>query len=115
MVPQELDAWAAPQPCPTPAGSPDGTQAYVLREPKGTALVIGTWNFPIPLVFKPLVSAIAAGCPALVKLCEVNVESSRVMKELLERYCDPKYVQVVYGGVPQSTALLKEKFGEILS
>jgi len=85
----------------------------VRREPKGTALVIGTWNFPIPLVFKPLVSAIAAGCPTVVKLCEVCVETSKVMQELIGRYCDPRYVRIVLGGVPQATALLALKFGVI--
>ena len=104
--PARLKEWAAPQPCPIPPGS-SATSASVIREPKGTALVIGTWNFPIPLVFKPLVSALAAGCPTCVKLCEVNVESSRVMQTLLEKYCDRRWVRVVYGGIPQSTALLK--------
>ncbi len=40
--------------------------------PRGVVLVIGTWNFPNPLVFKPLASALAAGNAVVVKLSEVG-------------------------------------------
>jgi len=40
----------------------------VRYSPRGVVLIIGTWNFPCPLVLKPLVSAIAAGNCVVVKL-----------------------------------------------
>lgn len=33
----------------------------IYKEPKGPALIIGTWNYPISLVILPLLGAIAAG------------------------------------------------------
>ena len=32
---------------------------------------------------------------------QVCVETSKVMQELIGRYCDPRYVRIVLGGVPQ--------------
>ena len=36
-------------------------------EPRGCALIIGPWNFPLNCLLRPLVSAIAAGCTAVIK------------------------------------------------
>lgn len=41
--------------------------AYVRYEPMGVTLVLGAWNYPVQLIFLPLVGAIAAG-----KLCRVS-------------------------------------------
>lgn len=111
----KLYEWTQPKPCALPAVGPcaGALGSGVRFEPKGVALVIGTWNFPIPLVIKPLASAIAAGCPVVVKLNELCEQTSAVLQELLERYLDPAYVRCVYGGVPQATALLEQRFGVI--
>eukprot|EP00949_MAST-11_sp_MAST-11-sp1_P000675 g675.t1 len=44
-------------------GPVPGAECEVRFCPVGVALVVGTWNFPMPLILKPLVSAIAAGNP----------------------------------------------------
>ena len=36
---------------------------FLMREPYGVALVIGAWNYPVQLVFLPVIGAIAAGAP----------------------------------------------------
>jgi len=88
-----LEAWATPQSLPSV-----GQNACQVRFiPRGVALVIGTWNFPNPLVWKPLISAIAAGNPVVLKLSEVCEASSRVMGDLATSYLDPRCVQVVQG------------------
>lgn len=113
---EHLDTWLQPQICPPPPRPSPGhdcTTSYVRLEPKGLALIVGTWNFPIPLVFKPLCSAIAAGCPCVVKLSEVSPHTSELLKTKLQEYLDERYVKVVYGGVDHSTLLLREKFGAI--
>ena len=43
----------------------------VRREPKGVALIISPWNYPVILTIEPLVGAIAAGCPVIVKTSEL--------------------------------------------
>lgn len=39
----------------------------VYREPYGVSLILAPWNYPLFLTLAPLVSAIAAGCTAVVK------------------------------------------------
>ena len=39
----------------------------IYHEPKGVSLIIGAWNFPVLLVLQPLMAALAAGCPAIIK------------------------------------------------
>ena len=37
------------------------SSSHIYNEPLGTVLVIGPWNYPLQLLFTPLVGAIAAG------------------------------------------------------
>ena len=37
------------------------SRSYVYKEPLGTVLIIGPWNYPLQLLFTPLAGAIAAG------------------------------------------------------
>lgn len=34
---------------------------YIIPEPRGVALVIGAWNYPIQLILLPVIGAISAG------------------------------------------------------
>ena len=63
-----MDAWCAVQPLPGAMGN----TCQVRYIPKGVALVVGTWNFPNPLVWKPLIAALTAGNVVMVKLSEVS-------------------------------------------
>ena len=47
----------------------DATGPKIKKQPKGVALIIGPWNYPWQCNLCPLVGAIAAGCPAIVKVC----------------------------------------------
>ena len=82
----------------------------VRYSPRGVVLIIGTWNFPCPLVLKPLVSAIAAGNCVVVKLSEISANTSAILANLLVKYLDPDVVRVVQGAIPESTALLRCRF-----
>eukprot|EP00656_Telonema_subtile_P009242 TRINITY_DN1433_c0_g1_i4.p1 TRINITY_DN1433_c0_g1~~TRINITY_DN1433_c0_g1_i4.p1 ORF type:complete len:477 (-),score=89.51 TRINITY_DN1433_c0_g1_i4:304-1734(-) len=105
-----LDAWCAPKSCGV-AGPPAGSNSCELRYiPRGTALVVGTWNFPNPLVWKPLASALAAGNTVLLKLNEICEHTSALMEELVAKYMDPTCVRVVQGGVEVATEVLKQRF-----
>lgn len=87
------------------------SRPHVRRQPKGVALIIGAWNYPFQLTLSPLVGAIAAGCPAIIKCSEHSPASAALIAELLPRYLDPEGYAVVNGAVPQSTALLKKRWG----
>ncbi len=88
-------------------------RARVHREPVGVVLIIGPWNYPVQLVLAPLVGAIAAGNCAVLKPSEVAPHASRTLARILPEYLDPDAVAVVEGAVPETTALLAERFDHV--
>jgi len=88
-------------------------RSMIHREPLGTVLIIGPWNYPIHLIFMPLVGAIAAGNSVVLKPSELAPECSRLIAELVPRYLDAEAIQVVEGDVKETTELLTHKFDHI--
>ncbi len=88
-------------------------RARIQREPLGVVLIIGPWNYPLQLALMPLVGALAAGNCAIVKPSEIAANTSRLLAELVPQYLDSTAVRVVEGGVPETTALLAERFDHI--
>jgi aldehyde dehydrogenase (NAD+) len=108
-----LDSWLRPEKVHVPVKQQPGT-ARIQRDPLGLVLIIGPWNYPIQLVLAPLVAAIAAGNAAVIKPSELAPASSRVLARLVPEYLDPECVVVVAeGGVPETTALLAERWDHI--
>jgi len=111
-VMKNLATWMQSEPVKTDLLNSLNT-AELRREPLGVVLVMGTWNYPIQLQFLPLVGALAAGNCAVVKPSEVAPHCSAVFAKLIGKYMNPEVVRVVEGGVPETTALLKERFDMI--
>ncbi|WP_217185749.1 aldehyde dehydrogenase family protein [Streptomyces sp. AC495_CC817] len=88
-------------------------RARVVREPLGTVLIISPWNYPVMLALAPLVGALAAGNCALVKPSELAPATSAALARLLPLHLDQEAVAVVEGGVPETTALLEQRFDHI--
>ena len=86
---------------------------YMYREPFGVVLIIGAWNYPVQLTFLPLVGAIAAGNCAVIKPSEMAPAVASLIESLLPKYLDSKCYKVVTGGIPETTALLRQKFDMI--
>lgn len=61
----------------------------------------------------PLAGAIAAGNTAVVKPSENAPNVAVVMQRVIEGYLDQSCYRVVQGAIPQSTALLEEKWDKI--
>ncbi|KAG9242701.1 Aldehyde/histidinol dehydrogenase [Calycina marina] len=85
----------------------------IRKEPLGTVLVIGAYNFPVQLSFGPMVGAIAAGCTCVLKPSEAAPNAAMVMKKIVDEYLDPKAYTVVNGAVPETSALLDQKWDKI--
>ncbi|ARF58387.1 aldehyde dehydrogenase family protein [Streptomyces gilvosporeus] len=107
-----LDDWLAPRPAELPERLLPAT-ARVVREPLGVVLVIAPWNYPLQLALAPLVGALAAGNCAVVKPSELAPATSAAIARLLPRYLDADAVAVVEGAVPETTALLAQRFDHI--
>ncbi|KAG7444342.1 aldehyde dehydrogenase [Guyanagaster necrorhizus] len=81
--------------------------------PKGVALVIVPWNFPLILAIQPLVAAISAGCCCAVKASEIAPHTGRLLAELVPKYLDTEAYQVILGAVPETTKILELKWDHI--
>lgn len=112
FINKRLGRWMKPKKVNPGVTSLPGT-ARIIPEPLGVALVIAPWNYPIQLLLEPLAAALAAGNCVVAKPSEISPACSSVMSRLLPRYLDEEAVVVVEGGVPETTALLAQKFDHI--
>lgn len=90
-----------------------GSASWVRPEAKGVALIISPWNYPMQLVFRPLIAAIAAGCTAIIKPSELTGETAQLVAEIVSAAFNPDEVAVVQGGVETATHLLNLSFNHI--
>ncbi len=109
---KHLDSWTKPEKVKVPLTFKPG-KATLRPEPLGTVCIIAPWNYPVQLLFAPLVPALAAGNTAVLKPSEVTPSVAALVEELVPRYFDSSTVGVVTGGVDETTALLKERFDHI--
>lgn len=85
----------------------------VYKQPLGTALIIGAWNYPVQLSLLPVVGALSGGNTVVLKPSEMAPETSKTITKLVEKYFDPSVFTVVEGGVDESTELLQQPFDKI--
>jgi len=104
-----LDAWMEPQRVHTPLVLEPG-HVRIRRDPLGVTLIIGAWNEPYMLLFAPLVATLAAGNTAVLKPSELAVACSATVARLVPKYFDSRVVAVIEGAVPETTALLEQKW-----
>lgn len=108
-----LADWLRPEPAPVPAHLGADASAWTQYDPLGVVLVIAPWNYPAQLLLAPLVGALAAGNAVVAKPSELAPATSAAIARLLPAYLDTDAVAVVEGGVPETTALLAERFDHV--
>ncbi|SBT39839.1 aldehyde dehydrogenase family protein [Micromonospora auratinigra] len=110
---RHLRRWARPRRGPVSLALAPG-RARLLSEPLGVVLVIAPWNYPLQLLLSPLVGVLAAGNTAVLKPSELAPATSSLIARLVPRYLGDGTVQVVQGGVPETTELLTQRFDHIV-
>ncbi|KAJ6014546.1 Beta-apo-4'-carotenal oxygenase [Penicillium herquei] len=85
----------------------------IRKDPLGCVLVIGAYNFPVQLTLGPVIGAIAAGNTVVVKPSESAAYSAAVMQKIIESSLDPSCYTIVQGGIPETQALLAERWDKI--
>ncbi|MDQ0795789.1 aldehyde dehydrogenase (NAD+) [Streptomyces sp. B1I3] len=90
-----------------------GATAHTRQDPLGVVLVIAPWNYPVQLLLAPVAGALAAGNAVVAKPSELAPATSSAVARLLPEYLDTDAVAVVEGAVPETTALLAERFDHI--
>jgi aldehyde dehydrogenase (NAD+) len=108
----KLSDWMQPKRVPTNLVNLPG-RSRIQPEPLGVCLVIGAWNYPVQLSFAPAIAALAAGNTVVLKPSELAATSAQCMADIVAEYFDPEIFTVVLGGVPETTALLSERFDKI--
>ena len=85
-----LPSWSTPR-CFNRALVSLFSRGYIVPQPYGVALIIGTWNYPFMLCIMPLAAALAAGNVVVVKPSNVSPTCSKLITRLLRKYMDPTY------------------------
>jgi len=110
-----LESWM--QPDGRPAFAPYdalGAVAEVQFQPKGSILIIGTWNAPLFTLLSPLAGVLAAGNRAVLKPSEITGRTAEVFARAVEAELDPAVVTVFTGGVDVAEALTSLPFDHIV-
>ena len=82
LAKKQLKRWMAPRRVALPAVQQPG-RTWVQDEPLGTVLILGPWNYPLMLVLRPLVSALAAGNTVVLKPARVTPLTALKFAELV--------------------------------
>lgn len=88
--------WAKPKRVATPL-SQFLASSFIVPEPYGVVLVMSPWNYPFLLTMQPVIGALAAGNTCIIKPSRFSINTSKIMKKLIEKVYDEKYVSVVWG------------------
>ena len=108
-----VGSWAASTRTATPVLNLPA-RSHITPQPLGVACVISPWNYPVSLILNPLIAAIAAGNTVVLKPSEISGATSKLLAELIPKYLDKRGVRVVLGAVPETTALLAQRFDVIM-
>lgn len=109
---QHLAAWMRPRRVGVPLALQPAA-AKIVPEPLGVVLVIAPWNYPLMLALSPVIGAIAAGNAVVIKPSELAPATAALISRVIPDTLDKRAVAVVEGGVPETTALLTERFDHI--
>ena len=73
------------------------SKSFVMKEPLGVTLIIGPWNYPLQLLFTPLVGAMAAGNCTVLKASEFAPATAAVMKQMIDETFSNEYILFTEG------------------
>ncbi|HEU4634151.1 MAG TPA: aldehyde dehydrogenase, partial [Flavisolibacter sp.] len=93
---KHLKKWMKPEKVPTNLLN-FPSKSFIYKEPLGVVLIIGPWNYPLQLLFTPLVGAMAAGNCTVIKPSEFAPATAAVMKKLIEENFSKEYILYAEG------------------
>lgn len=109
---KHLKQWAKPKKVRTPFYH-GLSKSYMYKEPYGTVLIIGPFNYPFQLLIEPLIGAIAAGNTAVLKPSENTPTVAAAVKKLIHETFDETYIRVIEGEKETTSALIHAPFDYI--
>lgn len=107
-----LNSWSKPKTViPSVLNFPSWEKIY--KEPYGTVLIIGAWNYPFLMVIAPLIGAIAAGNTVVLKPSELTPNTSQLVADLIEKCFEKTHATVIQGDVYVAQKLLSIRWDYI--
>lgn len=106
---KHLEDWMKPEQVKTPLHLLPA-KSFIMREPYGSVLIIGPFNYPFQLVMEPLIGAIIGGNCAILKPSESTVHTTQVIKKMIASTFPPNYIRVVEGEKEETSALIHAPF-----
>lgn len=67
------------------------------RQPYGSVLIIGSWNYPVQLTLMPVIGAMAGGNSCVVKPSEYAPATAELLQTIINQAFPPEQVYVVTG------------------
>lgn len=104
-----LKKWAKTERVSTPVYLKP-SNAYVVKEPYGVALIIVPFNYPFQLAFVPLIGAVAAGNCAVVKPSKRTPRCTEVICRIIAQTFSDNYVKCILPTEMSSSELLSGDF-----
>lgn len=109
-----LHQWARPAPVDGLSLVLKQNPVYVEYIPLGVVLVIAPFNYPLLLSLSSVVGALSAGNSVVLKLSELTPHFTAKLTEVLTEALDPSIFAMVNGAIPETQALLDQKFDKIM-
>ena len=111
---KNLKKWMKPEKVKTPF-TLWPAKSFIMKEPYGTVLIIGPYNYPFQLLIEPLIGVIATGNCAVLKPSENTPHITSVVNELISELFDKSYVRVIEGEKETTSTLIHAPFDYIFS
>ena len=86
----------------------------VVYQPLGVVGIVVPWNFPVMLSIGPLITALAAGNRAMIKLSEFTPQTNKVLREMLAGIFEDDEVAVFEGEADMAAAFSALPFDHLL-
>ncbi len=105
---RHLAGWARPRRAGVPVFLLPSS-AGVVPEPRGVALIVGPWNYPLQLLLAPAIAALAAGNTAILKPSELAPHTEGAVHRLISENFPPDILTVVPGSHEVVLGLIGQK------
>lgn len=88
--------------------------AEVVYQPLGVVGIIAPFNYPLILSIIPLVTALATGNRAMIKMSELTPRTAELLRNMLSKGFTEEQVAVITGEIEVATAFSKLPFDHLL-
>jgi NAD-dependent aldehyde dehydrogenases len=111
---RELKNWMKPQKVSYPGALfPAFCEVHSVPLSEPGCLIIAPFNYPVCISLLPIIGAFGGGNPCVLKPSELCPAVSSLFSKLVPKYFEKGALQVVEGGVEETTKLLEQHWGLI--